>query len=176
MNRTAALLACLLALLTSADIQARTWTGVDGKITFEADLLSIEGDSVRLRFESTDAEHLIPTRFLSEADQTFIRQKTTKSPAKSDRKVASVPPTVLASIKREAAQRWPNSYDMQKYVIEQETAAYRYLQRYENARIPAGVLSGIKREAVERWSSSYDMQKYVIEQETAAYLSLHGDG
>ena len=173
MNRHASLLVFVFLFFTVTDAHARTWTDASGKFSFEADLVSVERDSVRLWIAERGAEYVVPMRLLSESDQAFVRQQA-NAPQGPGRAGNTVPSAILAKIKRNAANEWRDNYSMQKFQIEQQTKAYLYLKTHSDSRIPDDVLATIKRNAADEWRDNYSMQQFQIEQETKAYRALHG--
>ena len=71
---TTAVVVFLGCAAASAIAAGRTWTDHSGKFTIEAELVDIEGETVRLRRPSGD-EFTIPLARLSAADQEYVRRQ-----------------------------------------------------------------------------------------------------
>jgi len=81
---------------------------------------------------------------------------------------------ISRSIRAFAEKRYPDDYDMQKFVINQQTEAYNWVVSVSSpAGVPQEVFEQIKTRAAHRYPDDYDMQKFVINQQTEAYTDLH---
>jgi hypothetical protein len=69
------LILCFLVLLTFASVaHARQWTSASGKHKFEAELLAVGKDSVRLKLKQGGAIYNLPLKALSKKDNQYLRQ------------------------------------------------------------------------------------------------------
>lgn len=67
------IVALLVICLCPSKAEVRTWTNQNG-VSITAELISVEGNLVKIRRESDGREFSIPLTTLSEADQTFAKQ------------------------------------------------------------------------------------------------------
>src|SRR5262245_13772949 len=81
-----------LALFTadSAVAEVRTWTSADGKFKVEAELISVQDDTIQLR-KADGTEVTVPLEKLSPADRLFAKSRAAKS-ASSETKAAQADP------------------------------------------------------------------------------------
>lgn len=80
------------------------------------------------------------------------------------------------SIAARAAQKWPNSYSMQEFVIKDQTESLIKIGRIINEnpdRIPRDVLNRIIKESEKAWPDEYSMMLFRIEQELATWKRLN---
>jgi len=81
---------------------------------------------------------------------------------------------ISVSIRAFAEKEWPDNYDMQKFVINQQTEAYNWIATASSATgVPQAVFDNIKAKAADQWPDNYDMQKFEINQQVKAYNELH---
>ncbi|MBI2794918.1 MAG: hypothetical protein HYX66_09760 [Ignavibacteria bacterium] len=82
--------------------------------------------------------------------------------------------SVEQRIRKAAADKYPNDYSMQKYVIDNEMKAYSELEKWVGeVGVPQNVFFSIKKQATDKYPNDYSMQKYVIEEQVKAYLDLN---
>lgn len=81
--------------------------------------------------------------------------------------------SIKKDICKKAEQEWPDDYGMQKYVIEEQTKAYKELKNYRASDIPSRVLKAITQKALREWPGDYGMQIYAIKEQVEAYRELH---
>ena len=84
-----------------------------------------------------------------------------------------MPSNIQQQIKRDANNKWPRNYEMQKYMIDNQTEAYYEVRYYKNYKVPDKVLKGIISRAKGKWSGNYEMQAYEINNQVEAYLAIN---
>lgn len=99
------------------------------------------------------------------AQQANPQARTQVQPASSD---------ISRSIRAFAEKEFPDDYQMQQFVIKQQTEAYNWVASATSAvGIPSDVYAKIKAKAADEFPGDYNMQKFVINQQVKAYTELH---
>jgi len=81
---------------------------------------------------------------------------------------------ISSSIRAFAEKEWPGDYEMQRFVIDQQTEAYNWVVTSSSATgVPQEVFDQIKTKAASEWPDDYEMQKFEINQQVKAYTELH---
>jgi hypothetical protein len=81
---------------------------------------------------------------------------------------------ISRSIKAYAEKEFPNDYNMQEFVIKQQTEAYNWVVNASSATgVPQRIFEQIKTKAAEEFADDFNMQKFVINQQVKAYTDLH---
>ncbi|HEY5043032.1 MAG TPA: ankyrin repeat domain-containing protein [Verrucomicrobiae bacterium] len=81
---------------------------------------------------------------------------------------------ISRSIRAFAEKEFPDDYNMQEFVINQQTEAYNWVVTASSATgVPQGVFEQIKAKAAEEFPDDFNMQKFVINQQVKAYTDLH---
>jgi hypothetical protein len=102
--------------------------------------------------------------------QMDLAQQQAELKAQSQVAVADISSTIRAKAEKE----WPGDYEMQKYIINQQTSAYNWLVTASTASgVPQNVFDQIRTKAAGEWPDDYEMQKYEINQQVKAYTELH---
>jgi len=81
-----------------------------------------------------------------------------------------------SSLRKRAAEKYPDNYSMQEYEIKQQTKAFPKLQKLEAngyAGVPGDVFDRIVTKAKAKWDEDYDMRLYTIIEECDAYLKVN---
>lgn len=152
-------------------VHAREWTDASGEHKFEAELISADKDSVRLLIDENQKQYDIPLNLLSKEDQEFVRNLVASDV--SDRPpVTSVPISVQNAIRKNAEREWPNNYNMQRYEINNQRAAYLAVADYSNTSVPRHILTRIMASAQAEWPENYNMQKYEIDNQVKGYQAV----
>jgi len=84
-----------------------------------------------------------------------------------------MPKNIEQGIKTTAKLKWPNDFQMQKYVIDLQTEAYYEVRYYKNKKVPTKILKSIIDRARIKWPGDYQMQSYVIKNQVSAYLAIN---
>jgi hypothetical protein len=104
--------------------------------------------------------------------QRDLAQQQTQSKAQNASQSATS--DISSSIRAFAEKEWPDDYEMQKFVINQQTEAYNWVVTATSATgVPQDVFEKIKIKAADEWPNDYAMQKFVINQQVNAYTDLH---
>ena len=135
------------------------------------DLLQKIGYDPQAAQADDDAENQKKARQQELAQQLreFIAQqaelRAQSQPAVSD---------ISSSIKAYTEKEFPGDYNMQEFVIKQQTEAYNWVMSASSATgVPQGVFEQIKAKATDEFPNDYNMQKFVINQQVKAYTNLH---
>ena len=75
-------------------------------------------------------------------------------------------------IKQFARREYPGDYNMQKYVVEQQTESLNWILAYSHPKIPSRDLMAFKNRAKKEYPQDYCMQKYDIEQQIEGFLFM----
>lgn len=151
---------------------AREWIDATGESKFEAELISVGPDSVRLLIKENNTEYDIPLRLLSKADRDYVG-KQAKAVDRRKSPVTSVPSSVLSSIREKAELAWPGNYNMQKYEIDNQRKGYIAVANYSDRSIPPRILTEIMAKAKAEWAGNYNMQKYEIDNQVNGYKAVN---
>jgi hypothetical protein len=79
---------------------------------------------------------------------------------------------VVDYIKEKAAEKYPDNYSTQLYVVKAEKKAYIELQKAEFEGCD-NVLTEIIRKASEKYPAAFTTQLYVVKAECSAYQELN---
>lgn len=85
---------------------------------------------------------------------------------------ADVPPDVLSTIKASAAADFPGDFVTQRFMIEDQKAAYLAIQSYSPHGVPEPILQGIKSKASADFPMDFSTQKFMIDEQAEAYREL----
>ena len=145
------------------------------------ELENLEGKKIAVRHLSFSSPDTI--KFKKKGDyRTFemplnqLSPKTIEAIKKDRREQAekNKDTSIVAKIKANAAEEWPNDYTMQKFVIKRELEALKklgtYLNKYENGPIE---INKIMLRAFGKWPNDYTMILFTFERELKAYRELH---
>ena len=84
-----------------------------------------------------------------------------------------IPNGILEIIKQNAAEEWPNDYEMQAYEIGKQSEGYLEVANLDYIQdVPNETLIQIKQQAIKEWSNDYSMQIYETNQQVEAYLEI----
>ena len=84
-----------------------------------------------------------------------------------------IPKNIQQQIKHAAKIKWPGDFEMQKYMIDNQTEAYYEVRYYKNRKVPPKVLKGIMSRARAKWPGDYEMQIYMVKNQVKAYLAIN---
>jgi hypothetical protein len=84
-----------------------------------------------------------------------------------------VPSQVKQQIKVAAAEKWNGDYEMQAYMIKNQSEAYQKLMQWGNANKTSDVAKSIFRAAQKKWKGDYEMQWYMVENQVEAYNQIN---
>jgi len=76
-------------------------------------------------------------------------------------------------IKEKAKEEYPTDFEMQKFVIDQQTSAYQRLQTGKPKDIPNNIFESIRKKAKEEYQVNFEMQEFVEKQQIDAYRKMH---
>ena len=83
-----------------------------------------------------------------------------------------VPPDVLAKIRAPIEARYPDNFSMQKTLLNDQIASYRFLLTYAPEGITPERIQQIKRPIEARYPDNYSMQKTLLENQVASFQFL----
>ncbi len=75
-------------------------------------------------------------------------------------------------IREKAKREYPNDFEMQRYVIKQQTKALQELKRNKPEDIPEDVFKQIKSKAKEDYPNDFTMQKHIENQQLESYRKI----
>lgn len=78
-------------------------------------------------------------------------------------------------IRKHAQEKYPTDFEMQNYVIEQQTNAYRNLQKQFPKDIPNAIFMKIRKNGKEKYPTDFEMQEYTEKQQCEAYRKLNNN-
>ncbi len=93
-------------------------------------------------------------------------------PKTSDTSVNCSLAAAKEQIKRFARNEYPTDYNMQKFVVEQQTDALQWIAKLCEPRIPSTDLQKILKFAQSEYPRDFNMQKFIIEQQVQGYLFM----
>jgi hypothetical protein len=101
--------------------------------------------------------------------QASIQSVENKSAKSFDENKINV--SIKAQIENKAKTDYPTDFQMQKYVIDQQWAAFRSLEK-ASPDIPLNIFDAIRRKAKGDYPNDYQMQEYMEKQEIEAFQKL----
>ena len=86
-----------------------------------------------------------------------------------------VSPEIAKIIRFKAAAEWPDDFEMQRHVIEEQTEAAEKMTHYQqNLDTTNEVVENCLRKALTEWPDDYEMMLHVLTEQVAAWEELYG--
>ncbi|MCF8105646.1 MAG: hypothetical protein K9K64_09195 [Desulfohalobiaceae bacterium] len=83
-----------------------------------------------------------------------------------------IPTDVLSTIKERAATEYPDDFSTQKYIIDQQIAAWQQLQGSVCPGVPEKVSTEIRQKASQDYPGDFSTQKYIMDEQCRAYKTI----
>lgn len=83
-----------------------------------------------------------------------------------------LPTEVESLIKEKAAERFPDDFSMQKYVIDEQVEAYGLVEEHASESMSDEVFAKVKEKALQRFPDDFAMQKYILDEQEEAHAFL----
>ena len=84
-----------------------------------------------------------------------------------------MPSDVEAKVKQKLSRQHPDSYALQKLLLDSEMAAYEQIQGYSYPRVPSNVVESVKNKLSRQHPDSYALQKLLLDSEMESYVKLN---
>ena len=123
----------------------------------------LTAEEKRAEAKKQHAEQLAEKRAAKEEEANRIKQEKEEA-AEAAAAARQTDLDAYARIKAKAAQDWPDDYSEQKFVYDEQVAAYEYMKTIPD--------SSLKEKVVSDWPDDYTEQKFVYDENMKAKASL----